>query len=133
MSKEKPSKYLGILERFPAQTVLVVGDLVADEFVLGEISRVSREAAVLILKHRQTQILPGGGANAAYNLADLGAQVIPVGMVGDDAAGGGAAGMFSPARGGNKRHRSGARIYHHHQEPHSSGHGPRQPPAGSEN
>ncbi len=88
MSKEKPSKYLEILKRFPAQTVLVVGDLVADEFVLGEISRVSREAAVLILKHRQTQVLPGGGANAAYNLADLGAQVIPVGVVGGDAAGG---------------------------------------------
>ena len=87
MSRGKPDAYLEILERFSAQTVLVVGDLVADEFVLGEISRVSREAPVLILKHRQTQILPGGGANAAYNLADLGAQVFPVGVVGDDDAG----------------------------------------------
>ena len=87
MNTGKPDAYLEVLKRFSAQTVLVVGDLVADEFVLGEISRVSREAPVLILKHRQTQILPGGGANAAYNLADLGAQVIPVGVVGDDAAG----------------------------------------------
>jgi rfaE bifunctional protein kinase chain/domain len=77
-------RYLELLNLFPARTVLVAGDLVADEFVFGEISRVSREAPVLILKHRQTQIVPGGGANAAYNLAGLGARVIPVGVVGDD-------------------------------------------------
>ena len=78
---------LDIIARFPQQTVLVVGDLVADEFVFGEIARVSREAPVLILKHRESRILPGGGANAAYNLADLGARVLPVGIVGEDAAG----------------------------------------------
>ncbi len=77
----------GLLDRLPACTVLVAGDLVADEFVFGEISRVSREAPVLLLKHRESQILPGGGANAANNLAALGAKVIPVGAVGDDAAG----------------------------------------------
>lgn len=80
-------RYLELLDLFPARTVMVVGDLVADEFVFGEISRVSREAPVLILKHRQTQVLPGGGANAAYNLAELGARVIPVGVVGDDPGG----------------------------------------------
>jgi rfaE bifunctional protein kinase chain/domain len=48
---------------------------------------VSREAPVLILKHRETQIVPGGGANAANNLASLGARVLPVTAVGDDAAG----------------------------------------------
>ncbi len=84
---KKPSTYPELLERWPERTVLVVGDLVADEFVFGEISRVSREAPVLILKHRQTQIVPGGGANAAYNVADLGARVIPVGIVGADDAG----------------------------------------------
>ena len=80
-------KLLDIIARFPRQTVLVVGDLVADEFVFGEIARVSREAPVLILKHRESRILPGGGANAVYNLADLGARVLPVGIVGDDAPG----------------------------------------------
>jgi rfaE bifunctional protein kinase chain/domain len=60
---------------------------VADEFVFGEISRVSREAPVLILKHRERTVLPGGAANAANNLADLGVNVLPVGIVGDDEPG----------------------------------------------
>src|SRR6202790_1216325 len=76
-----------IVESFPKITVTVVGDLVADEFIFGEISRVSREAPVLILKHRERTIMPGGGANAINNLADLGVNVLPVGVVGDDEAG----------------------------------------------
>jgi len=54
------------------------GDFVADEFQYGEITRVSREAPVLILRHRQTEVVPGGGANAANNLAALGARISPV-------------------------------------------------------
>src|ERR1700682_2120383 len=61
-----------IVESFPNVTITVVGDLVADEFIFGEISRVSREAPVLILKHRERTVVPGGGANAVNNLADLG-------------------------------------------------------------
>src|SRR5580704_15475245 len=76
-----------IVEAFPNVTVTVLGDLVADEFIFGEISRVSREAPVLILKHRERTVLPGGGANAANNLADLGVNVLPVGVVGDDEPG----------------------------------------------
>jgi rfaE bifunctional protein kinase chain/domain len=76
-----------IVESFPKITVTVVGDLVADEFVFGEISRVSREAPVLILKHRERTVVPGGGANAINNLADLGVNVLPVGVVGDDEVG----------------------------------------------
>src|SRR5579863_1269562 len=76
-----------IVEDFPKVTVTVLGDLVADEFVFGEISRVSREAPVLILKHRERTVVPGGGANAANNLADLGVNVLPVGIVGDDEPG----------------------------------------------
>jgi rfaE bifunctional protein kinase chain/domain len=75
------------VEQFNTKTVVLLGDFVADEFQYGEISRVSREAPVLILKHRETQIVPGGGANAANNLASLGARVLPVSAVGDDAAG----------------------------------------------
>jgi rfaE bifunctional protein kinase chain/domain len=76
-----------IVESFPKTTVTVVGDLVADEFVFGEISRVSREAPVLILKHRERTVIPGGGANAINNLADLGVNVLPVGVVGEDEPG----------------------------------------------
>jgi D-glycero-beta-D-manno-heptose-7-phosphate kinase len=84
----KESDRLGkIVEAFPKVTVTVLADLVADEFVFGEISRVSREAPVLILKHRERSVVPGGGANAVYNLAELGVNVLPVGVVGDDEPG----------------------------------------------
>jgi len=76
-----------IVEAFPRVTVTVVGDLMADEFVFGEIARVSREAPVLILKHRERRVAPGGAGNAVYNLADLGVNVLPVGVVGDDEQG----------------------------------------------
>lgn len=75
------------VERFSSRTIVVLGDFVADSFQFGEISRVSREAPVLILRHRETEIVPGGGANAANNFASLGANVIPVSAVGDDEAG----------------------------------------------
>ncbi len=76
-----------IIEDFPNITVTVLGDMVADEFVFGEISRVSREAPVLILKHRDRTVAPGGAANAANNLVDLGVNVLPVGILGDDEPG----------------------------------------------
>src|SRR3989442_408863 len=76
-----------IIESFPKITVTVVGDMVADEFVFGEIARVSREAPVLILKHRERSVAPGGGANAINTLVDLGVNVLPVGVVGDDEPG----------------------------------------------
>jgi len=76
-----------IVESFPNVTVTVAGDLVADEFIFGEISRVSREAPVLILRHRERSVVPGGAANAVNNLADLGVNVLPVGVVGDDEPG----------------------------------------------
>ena len=75
------------VEQFSSKTIVLFGDFVADEFQFGEISRVSREAPVLILKHRETQLVPGGGANAANNLASLGARVLPVTAVGDDPRG----------------------------------------------
>src|SRR5437868_7581578 len=90
MSKRVPNendRLRKIVESFPNVTVTVVGDLVADEFIFGEISRVSREAPVLILKHRDRTVVPGGGANAIYNLADLGVNVLPVGVIGDDEPG----------------------------------------------
>jgi D-glycero-beta-D-manno-heptose-7-phosphate kinase len=81
------TRLLGIVASFPRQTIGVVGDFVLDEFVSGEISRISREAPVLILRHRCSETYPGGAANAVFNLADLGARVLPVGVVGDDPGG----------------------------------------------
>jgi D-glycero-beta-D-manno-heptose-7-phosphate kinase len=82
-----PQKLRRIVESFSNLSVLVMADLIADEFVSGEIARVSREAPVLILKHRERTLIPGGGANAIMNLAALGVTALPVGMVGDDEAG----------------------------------------------
>ncbi|HEY0323031.1 MAG TPA: bifunctional ADP-heptose synthase [Pyrinomonadaceae bacterium] len=76
-----------IVERFSRARVVVVGDLVADQFLYGEISRVSREAPVFILRHERTETLPGGAANCAVNLASLGARVALVGVLGDDEPG----------------------------------------------
>ena len=76
-----------IINTFPEITITVIGDLVADEFIFGEIARVSREAPVLILKYRERTVVPGGGANAVFNLADLGVNVLPVGVVGNDEPG----------------------------------------------
>src|SRR5215472_14963115 len=78
---------LALVEKFAGKRVVLFGDFVADEFQYGDITRVSREAPVLILRHRETNVLPGGGANAANNLAALGAQVFPVTVVGDDPSG----------------------------------------------
>jgi D-glycero-beta-D-manno-heptose-7-phosphate kinase len=75
------------IERFKNKRIVVFGDLVADVFVYGEIARISREAPVLILNHRETQVVPGGGANAIHNIWALGARPIPIGVVGDDAEG----------------------------------------------
>ena len=81
------ARLLDVVSAFPRQTVCVVGDFVLDEFVSGEISRVSREAPVLILRHRRSEVYPGGAANAVNNLVELGARVLPVGVVGDDEQG----------------------------------------------
>jgi rfaE bifunctional protein kinase chain/domain len=76
-----------IVEDFSKLTITVLGDLIADEFIYGEITRVSREAPVLILRHRERTVVPGGAGNAIYNLADLGVTVLPVGVIGDDEPG----------------------------------------------
>ena len=76
-----------IVRSFPNITVAVLADLVADEFIRGDISEVSREAPVMILKHRERLLAPGGGANVVMNLADLRVNVLPVGIVGEDEAG----------------------------------------------
>ena len=87
ISAKDRASLISIIGRFPAQRLIVLGDLIADEYIHGEISRVSREAPVLILKQLQKKILPGGGANAANNLVELGARVTLAGVVGEDEIG----------------------------------------------
>ncbi len=87
MTSPDARRYAEIIDSFPGCTIVVYGDLVADEFVFGEFSRISREAPVLILKHRESRILPGGAANAINNLIALDAHPVSVGILGRDAAG----------------------------------------------
>jgi rfaE bifunctional protein kinase chain/domain len=76
-----------IIAGFPGRRVAVLGDLVADEFVYGDIERVSREAPVLVLRHARTSLALGGAGNAVANLRALDARPVPVGVVGTDPSG----------------------------------------------
>ncbi|MGV0028939.1 bifunctional heptose 7-phosphate kinase/heptose 1-phosphate adenyltransferase [Phormidesmis priestleyi] len=87
----------GLIDRFSQATILIVGDLTLDEFLTGAVERVSREAPVLILRHEETQQVPGGGANAVYNFAKLGATVKAVGLLGKDEQGRAIQRIFSEA------------------------------------
>ncbi|KXS48196.1 MULTISPECIES: bifunctional heptose 7-phosphate kinase/heptose 1-phosphate adenyltransferase [Halanaerobium] len=82
-SSEELIKYIN---KFSEKRIMVLGDLIADKFIIADPERLSREAPVLILKHQQEKILPGGGANAAANIASLGAEVDLLGVVGEDLA-----------------------------------------------
>src|SRR5205809_6813689 len=76
-----------IVNSFSNKRIVVIGDLIADQFIYGEISRVSREAPVFILRHEHTETTPGGAANCAMNLAALGASVALVSVAGRDESG----------------------------------------------
>jgi rfaE bifunctional protein kinase chain/domain len=80
-------RLIELIDAFEGRRVAVFGDLIVDEFIYGEISRVSREAPVLILNYDSTEILPGGAGNAANNVAALGGRPVVVGLVGRDEAG----------------------------------------------
>ncbi|MEM7048266.1 MAG: PfkB family carbohydrate kinase [Acidobacteriota bacterium] len=78
---------LAIVDRMADRPVALFADLVADRFITGSPKRISREAPVLILRHEGEHLAPGGGANAAANVAALGGVPRVVGVVGDDANG----------------------------------------------
>jgi rfaE bifunctional protein kinase chain/domain len=84
---ERKERLLGLVDGFSGRRVLVVGDLIADEFIYGEVARVSREAPVLILKYDATEMVAGGAGNAANNVAALGGRARVVGLVGADPEG----------------------------------------------
>ncbi len=76
-----------IRDVFPTKRIVILGDLVADQFLNGMISRVSREAPVFILRHEATNTVPGAAANAAINVASLGSKPTLIGITGTDANG----------------------------------------------
>lgn len=80
-------RLLDLIAAARGKRVVVLGDLIADEFVSGRISRVSREAPVLILEYDNTEIVPGGAGNAAHNVATLGGAVLLVALAGRDEPG----------------------------------------------
>jgi D-beta-D-heptose 7-phosphate kinase/D-beta-D-heptose 1-phosphate adenosyltransferase len=69
------------------QNVLCVGDLMLDEFVYGEVSRISPEAPTPVIAVKRSEVMVGGAGNVARNLVSLGARCIFVGVVGDDDGG----------------------------------------------
>ena len=77
----------GYIQRFSSIRVAVMGDFIADEFIYGATSRISREAPVLVLDFTGREIVPGGGGNAAMNAAALGGNVRAIGALGADEAG----------------------------------------------
>lgn len=80
-----PANLLSALDRFAPRRVLVVGDLALDEYLVGRATRLSREAPIPVLEMVREFTVPGGAGNPAQNLAALGAQAVPVGVVGADA------------------------------------------------
>lgn len=84
---EHRERLLTLLERFSGLTVIVVGDMTLDHYLIGDAGRVSREYPVIILTHERDEHRPGGAANTVANFAALGAGVLPVGAAGEDPAG----------------------------------------------
>ena len=81
------ARLTALLRAARGRRVVVLGDLLADEYVSGRIARVSREAPVLILEYDSTDIRPGGAGNAAHNVAALGGAATLVALAGRDDAG----------------------------------------------
>src|SRR5690242_5323816 len=89
-------RLLGLLDCFRGKRLLVLGDMVADEYWFGQpTGRISREAPIPILRERSRQTRPGGATNPGYNARTLGAEVFLAGVIGDDASGAALAAMLS--------------------------------------
>ena len=81
------SRLHSLIASFAGKRVLVIGDMVADEYLIGRPTRIAREAPVLILELSEERTIPGGAANVAVNARTLGAEVFLAGVVGDDLPG----------------------------------------------
>ena len=81
------SRLHSLIAGFADKRVLVIGDMVADEYLIGRPTRIAREAPVLILELSEERTVPGGATNVAVNARTLGAEVFLAGVVGDDLPG----------------------------------------------
>jgi len=84
MKKQNFKDLEKIVHRFKGASVMVIGDLILDEFIWGDVSRISPEAPVPVVWVKKESFMPGGASNVANNLASLGAKVYSVGVIGDD-------------------------------------------------
>ena len=82
-----PERLTAILDRFQQSKILVIGDLMLDEFLWGKVTRISPEAPVPVVDVQRRASYPGGAANVARNLASLGAGAGLAGVIGDDEPG----------------------------------------------
>src|SRR5262245_63534503 len=82
-----PSRVRGILGAVARTRVLVIGDVMLDQFIWGRVSRISPEAPVPVVDFERENFMPGGAANVARNLTALGAAADLVGIIGRDDAG----------------------------------------------
>ena len=80
-------KFRSLYESFQGLPILVVGDLMLDEYIVGKATRISPEAPVMVVKQRRTFSVPGGAANVAKNVEALGGRATVIGVVGEDSAG----------------------------------------------
>jgi rfaE bifunctional protein kinase chain/domain len=71
----------------PPRRILIVGDLILDEYLIGRVSRLSREAPVPVLEQTRADYVPGGAANPAANVQSMGSQAVLAGVLGADDAG----------------------------------------------
>ena len=84
MKSLKFSRLKDSISRFPRAKVLVVGDLILDEFIWGSVTRISPEAPVPVVWVNSESFMPGGVSNVANNIRSLGGEVHLAGVVGDD-------------------------------------------------
>jgi rfaE bifunctional protein kinase chain/domain len=80
----KRERFVELLDRFASRKVLVVGDFILDEYLIGDTKRVSREAPVVVIDHKESAYHPGGAANAVQNVTAVGAAAEAFGLVGVD-------------------------------------------------
>jgi len=82
-----PERLNEILMAFPGRRVLVVGDVMVDEYIWGTVSRISPEAPVMVVDAQRHTFVPGGAANVVNNIQALGASAKIIGVIGEDEAG----------------------------------------------
>ncbi len=87
LSKTKVKQLSTVIEKFPQSKILVIGDFILDQYIWGNVSRISPEAPVPVVDVHKETFVPGGSLNVGNNIQSLGATVLPCGMIGRDRLG----------------------------------------------